>query len=171
MTQSERDQYWMRYAMQLAKKAQDIGEIPVGAVLVKNDQLIAEGWNRPISDNDPTAHAEVIALRAGGERLVNYRLLDTTLYVTLEPCVMCAGAMIHGRVGRLVYGASDFKTGACGSLLDVIGHPGMNHRIEVVSGVLAEECADLLSQFFKLRREQKKQQKSLAQAAAKSAQQ
>ena len=118
--------------------------------------MIGEGWNRPIGQHDPTAHAEIMALRQGGKVLENYRLLDTTLYVTLEPCVMCAGAMVHSRISRLVYGAHDIKSGAAGSLLDVLGHPGMNHQVELQSGVLAEECAAMLSDFFRMRREQKK---------------
>ncbi|MBS0856964.1 MULTISPECIES: tRNA adenosine(34) deaminase TadA [Tatumella] len=150
------DEYWMRYALSLAKRAQDNNEVPVGAVLVSQGALIAEGWNHPVASHDPTAHAEIMALRNGGRALNNYRLLDTTLYVTLEPCVMCAGAMVHSRISRLVFGASDGKTGAAGSLLDVPGHPGMNHRIEVTGGVLADECASQLSEFFRLRRAQKK---------------
>lgn len=146
----------MRYALSLAKRAQDNNEVPVGAVLVSQGALIAEGWNHPVASHDPTAHAEIMALRNGGRALNNYRLLDTTLYVTLEPCVMCAGAMVHSRISRLVFGASDGKTGAAGSLLDVPGHPGMNHRIEVTGGVLADECASQLSDFFRLRRAQKK---------------
>lgn len=150
------DEYWMRYALELAKRAWEQGEVPVGAVLVQGDKVIGEGWNRPIGQHDPTAHAEIMALRQGGKILENYRLLDTTLYVTLEPCVMCAGAMVHSRITRLVYGAKDEKTGAAGSLLDVIGHPGMNHQIQIDCGVLAEECAGMLSDFFRMRREQKK---------------
>ncbi|WP_343554457.1 tRNA adenosine(34) deaminase TadA [Pantoea sp.] len=150
------DEYWMRYALELAKCAWEQGEVPVGAVLVQGDKVIGEGWNRPIGQHDPTAHAEIMALRQGGKVLENYRLLDTTLYVTLEPCVMCAGAMVHSRITRLVYGAKDEKTGAAGSLLDVIGHPGMNHQIQIDCGVLAEECAGMLSDFFRMRREQKK---------------
>lgn len=152
----QNDEYWMRYALELAKRAWEQGEVPVGAVLVQGDKVIGEGWNRPIGQHDPTAHAEIMALRQGGKVLENYRLLDTTLYVTLEPCVMCAGAMVHGRITRLVYGAKDEKTGAAGSLLDVIGHPGMNHQIQIDCGVLAEECAGMLSDFFRMRREQKK---------------
>ena len=150
------DEYWMRYALELAKRAWEQGEVPVGAVLVQGDKVIGEGWNRPIGQHDPTAHAEIMALRQGGKVLENYRLLDTTLYVTLEPCVMCAGAMVHSRITRLVYGAKDEKTGAAGSLLDVIGHPGMNHQIQIDCGVLAEECAGMLSDFFRMRREQKR---------------
>ncbi|MFR0655899.1 tRNA adenosine(34) deaminase TadA [Pantoea sp. SIMBA_079] len=150
------DEYWMRHALQLAQRAREQGEVPVGAVLVQGERIIGEGWNRPIGQCDPTAHAEIMALRQGGKVLDNYRLLDTTLYVTLEPCVMCAGAMVHSRITRLVYGAKDVKTGAAGSLLDVLGHPGMNHQIEIACGVLAEECAGMLSDFFRMRREQKR---------------
>ncbi|WP_370420422.1 tRNA adenosine(34) deaminase TadA [Pantoea vagans] len=152
----QQDEYWMRHALSLARRAWEQGEVPVGAVLVQNDRVIGEGWNRPIGQHDPTAHAEIMALRQGGKVLENYRLLDTTLYVTLEPCVMCAGAMVHSRISRLVYGAHDIKSGAAGSLLDVLGHSGMNHQVELHSGVLAEECAAMLSDFFRMRREQKK---------------
>ena len=152
----QQDEYWMRHALSLARRAWEQGEVPVGAVLVQNDRVIGEGWNRPIGQHDPTAHAEIMALRQGGKVLENYRLLETTLYVTLEPCVMCAGAMVHSRITRLVYGAHDLKSGAAGSLLDVLGHPGMNHQFELASGVLAEECAAMLSDFFRMRREEKK---------------
>ncbi|WP_422387655.1 tRNA adenosine(34) deaminase TadA [Erwinia aphidicola] len=146
----------MRHALTLAQRAWDEGEVPVGAVLVHHGQVIGEGWNRPIGHHDPTAHAEIMAIRQGGKVIENYRLIDTTLYVTLEPCVMCAGAMVHGRVGRLVFGARDAKTGAAGSLMDVLGHPGMNHQVKIDQGILAEECAALLSNFFRQRRAQKK---------------
>ena len=152
----QQDEYWMRHALSLARRAWEQGEVPVGAVLVQNDRVIGEGWNRPIGQHDPTAHAEIMALRQGGKVLENYRLLETTLYVTLEPCVMCAGAMVHSRITRLVYGAHDLKSGAAGSLLDVLGHLGMNHQVELASGVLAEECAAMLSGFFRMRREEKK---------------
>lgn len=152
----QQDEYWMRHALGLARLAWEQGEVPVGAVLVQGNRVIGEGWNRPIGQQDPTAHAEIMALRQGGKVLENYRLLDTTLYVTLEPCVMCAGAMIHSRITRLVFGARDEKTGAAGSLINVLGHPGMNHQIEMVNGVLADECAGMLSDFFRMRREQKK---------------
>lgn len=145
-------EYWMRHALLLAQRAWDEGEVPVGAVLVHNNQAIGEGWNRPIGRHDPTAHAEIMALRQGGLVLQNYRLLDTTLYVTLEPCVMCAGAMVHSRIGTLVFGARDLKTGAAGSLMDVLHHPGMNHRVEIVEGTLKEECSGMLSEFFRQRR-------------------
>ena len=150
------DEYWMRHALMLAQRAWDEGEVPVGAVLVHEGQVIGEGWNRPIGHHDPTAHAEIMALRQGGKILENYRLLNATLYVTLEPCVMCAGAMVHSRIGRVVFGARDEKTGAAGSLLDVLGHPGMNHQVQITEGVLASECAAMLSDFFRHRRAEKK---------------
>ncbi|ROR05718.1 tRNA adenosine(34) deaminase TadA [Erwinia sp. JUb26] len=150
------DEYWMRHALMLARRAWDEGEVPVGAVLVHEGRVIGEGWNRPIGHHDPTAHAEIMALRQGGKVIENYRLLDTTLYVTLEPCVMCAGAMVHSRIGRLVFGARDEKTGAAGSLLDVLGHPGMNHQVQIEEGILAAECAAMLSDFFRHRRAEKK---------------
>lgn len=156
MVNLRNDEYWMRHALMLAQRAQDEGEVPVGAVLVLDNEAIGEGWNRPIGHHDPTAHAEIMALRQGGQVLQNYRLLETTLYVTLEPCIMCAGAMIHSRIGRLVYGASDEKTGAAGSLVDILRHPGMNHQIVIESGILADECSATLSTFFRLRREQHK---------------
>lgn len=164
MTQ-EQDEYWMRQALTLAQRAWEQGEVPVGAVLVQGDRVIGEGWNRPIGQHDPTAHAEIMALRQGGKVLENYRLLNTTLYVTLEPCIMCAGAMVHSRIGRLVYGAHDVKTGAAGSLIDVLGHPGMNHQVELHHGVLEAECAAMLSDFFRMRRQQ---QKALRQAQRES---
>ncbi|ATA20989.1 tRNA(adenine34) deaminase [Gibbsiella quercinecans] len=163
------DEYWMRQALQLALRAQEEGEVPVGALLVLDNQVIGEGWNRPIGRHDPTAHAEIMALRQGGAVLQNYRLLNATLYVTLEPCVMCAGAMIHSRIGRLVYGAADMKTGAAGSLLDILRHPGMNHQLAITAGVLADDCAGMLSAFFRQRREQQKALK-LARRADKGEQ-
>ncbi|WP_369788886.1 tRNA adenosine(34) deaminase TadA [Rouxiella sp. WC2420] len=156
VTEQYSDQYWMQHAMALAVKAQDAGEVPVGAVLVLGNQVIGEGWNRSIGFHDPTAHAEIMALRQGGLVVQNYRLLDAVLYVTLEPCVMCAGAMVHSRIKRLVYGAADLKTGAAGSLLDILRHPGMNHHLEITSGVMAEACSTQLSDFFRLRRSQQK---------------
>lgn len=149
-------EYWMRHALTLAQRAWDEGEVPVGAVLVHDNRVIGEGWNRPIGRHDPTAHAEIMALRQGGLVQQNYRLLDTTLYVTLEPCVMCAGAMVHSRIGRLIFGARDAKTGAAGSLIDVLHHPGMNHRVEIMEGILRDECAGMLSAFFRQRRAEKK---------------
>ncbi|AHF74574.1 tRNA-specific adenosine-34 deaminase [Candidatus Sodalis pierantonius str. SOPE] len=148
------DEFWMRHALMLAGGAQAEGEVPVGAVLVLNDEIIGEGWNRSIGHHDPTAHAEIMVLRQGGRRVGNYRLLNAAMYVTLEPCVMCAGAMIHARIGRLIFGAHDEKTGAAGSLLDVLGHPGMNHRVILTGGVLAQACSAQLSAFFRHRRAQ-----------------
>jgi tRNA(adenine34) deaminase len=130
----------------------EAGEVPVGAVLVLGGRVVAEGWNRPIATHDPTAHAEIIALRAAGPVLENYRLIDTTLYVTLEPCVMCMGAISHARVRRIVYGATDPKRGAAGSILQLTDAEFLNHRIEVTGGVLGDDCADQLRSFFKARR-------------------
>lgn len=134
-------------------RAAQAGEVPVGAVLVKDGQLIAEGWNLPISHNDPTAHAEIQALRSAGKILNNYRLLGTTLYATLEPCPMCAGAIVHARVGRVVYATPDPRTGAAGSVYNILQSNELNHRCEVISGVLAEESATLLRDFFRSRRQ------------------
>lgn len=150
--QLENDLFWMRQALQLAQRAALEGEVPVGALVVQDNVLIAEGWNQPILRHDPTAHAEIVALRAAAEILNNYRLLNTTLYVTLEPCVMCVGALVHARVGRVVYGASDPKTGAAGSVFDILGNERHNHRIEIQSGVMAEACGALLTDFFRARR-------------------
>lgn len=143
---------FMSRALELARQAQAAGEVPVGAVIVKDDAIIAEGFNRPISRHDPTAHAEIMAIRAAAERRASYRLLDTTLYVTLEPCPMCAGAMVHARVKRLVFGAPDPRAGAVGSIFNIAQHTALNHRLEVVGGVLAEECGTLLRDFFVTRR-------------------
>ncbi len=146
------DARWMAEALTLARTAEEAGEVPVGAVLVHDGQLIGRGWNRPIVSSDPTSHAEIHALRDAAGRLGNYRLPGTTLYVTLEPCVMCVGAMIHARVQRLVYAASEPKTGAVESRFRLL-EPGLhNHRIEVQGGVLAEESATMLRAFFKARR-------------------
>jgi len=152
----EDDYFYMSQALNLAKKAAQLGEVPVGALLVKEGEVIAEGWNRPISTSDPSAHAEMMALRLGAERLDNYRLLDTTLYITLEPCLMCVGAIIHARVARVVFGANDLKTGAAGSAFDLLDSEKHNHRLEVCSGVLAEACGSVLSAFFRQRRAAKK---------------
>jgi tRNA(adenine34) deaminase len=146
------DESYMRRALELARQAQRAGEVPVGAVLVHDDAIIAEGWNQPIRAHDPSAHAEMITLRAAGQALASYRLLDTTLYVTLEPCPMCAGAMVHARVRRLVFGAPDPRAGAAGSVFNLVQHPALNHRIEFSSGVLGEECGSLLREFFLARR-------------------
>ncbi len=143
---------FMRLALEQAAVAKSRGEIPVGAVLVRGDEVIASGANCPISTSDPTAHAEIEALRAGGRALGSYRLTDTTLYVTLEPCVMCAAAMVHARVRRVVFGAWDPRAGAAGSLVDVFALPRLNHRVDAFGGVLADECGDVLKQFFEDRR-------------------
>lgn len=143
---------FMSRALELARQAQAEGEVPVGAVIVKDGTIIAEGFNRPIGGNDPTAHAEILALRAAATVLRSYRLLDTTLYVTLEPCVMCAGAMVHARIKRLVYGAPDPRAGAAGSIFNVAQSPALNHRMTVEGGILAAECGTLLRDFFLARR-------------------
>ena len=148
----EQDERFMRRAIELARDAEAAGEVPVGALIVRDDEILAEGFNRPISTHDPTAHAEMVALRAAAARIDNYRLTGTTLYVTLEPCAMCAGAMVHARVRRLVYAATDPRAGAAGSLFDLVRHPALNHRLDVQSGVLADECATLLRGFFLARR-------------------
>ena len=143
----------MQLALSLADRAAAEGEVPVGAVLVLNDAVIGEGWNRPIGTHDATAHAEIQALRDAGQRLGNYRLPGTTLYVTLEPCVMCAGAIIHARVDRVIYGAPDPKAGACGSLFELLpSNSRFNHRTDCRGGILTEDCAETLRAFFRARR-------------------
>ena len=144
---------YMRLALAQAQVAQRAGEVPVGAVLVRGERVIASGANRPIAAHDASAHAEIETLRAAGQALGEYRLLDTTLYVTLDPCVMCAAALVHARVRRGVFGAWDPRAGAAGSLIDVFRLPGINHRVDVFSGVLADECQQLLQEFFSLRRD------------------
>ncbi|WP_394751684.1 tRNA adenosine(34) deaminase TadA [Crenothrix sp.] len=146
------DEAWMRYAIRLAQRAEQQGEVPVGAVLVKDDQCIAEGWNASISLHDPSAHAEIVALRMAGKALGNYRLINTTLYVTLEPCVMCMGALSQARVNRLVFGASDPKRGAVCSALALADASFLNHQITWQGGILADECATLLKDFFRAKR-------------------
>ena len=149
----EEDIALMRRALQLAAHARDAeNEVPVGAVLVREGEIVGLGWNRNITLHDPTAHAEIMALRAAGEKLGNYRLPGATLYVTLEPCAMCAMALVHARIGRVVYGASDPKTGAAGSVFDIFGSGKVNHRVQVEGGVLAEESGRLLTEFFRQRR-------------------
>ncbi|MBA3580841.1 MAG: tRNA adenosine(34) deaminase TadA [Gammaproteobacteria bacterium] len=146
------DALYMQHALQLAQRAADAGEVPVGAVLVKDNEIISEGWNQPIAGHDPTAHAEIMVLRAAAQRLNNYRLNDCTLYVTLEPCAMCVGAMIHARIARLVYGAAEPKTGAVKSAMALLTHPSHNHYIAMTEGVLAAECGQVLIDFFEARR-------------------
>ena len=146
------DEIYMQRALELAEKAQQADEVPVGAVLVLNDEIIGEGYNQVISLSDPSAHAEAQAIRAAGQSIENYRLVDSTLYVTLEPCAMCAGLITHARVKRLVFGASDPRTGATGTAIEVLNHASMNHKVEIESGVLADECGDILRRFFRARR-------------------
>lgn len=149
----EDDLYYLRAAIAEAEAAERDGEVPVGAVVVHEGEIIARGNNRVLRDSDPTAHAEIVAMRAAGAVLSNYRLEGCTLYTTLEPCAMCAGAILHARIARLVYAASDPKAGACGSVLSVMNHPQLNHKAEVVSGLLAEECGAMLTDFFRRRRQ------------------
>ena len=147
-----RDELFMRSALREARRALEEDEVPVGAVVVREGRIVARAHNRPLHSNDPSAHAEVLALRRAGRKLGNYRLPDCTLYVTIEPCAMCAGAMVQGRLRRVVYGASDPKAGASGSALTVLNHPKLNHQVEIGSGVMAEDCASLLQEFFRRRR-------------------
>jgi tRNA(adenine34) deaminase len=148
------DENFMRLALAAAEQAKALGEVPVGAVLVRDGEVIATGFNQPIGQHDPSAHAEMAALRAGAKVMENYRLPGCTLYVTLEPCAMCAGAMMHARLARVVFGATDPKTGACGSVLDVFAEKKLNHHTVVSGGVLGDECGHLLSTFFAERRAQ-----------------
>jgi tRNA(adenine34) deaminase len=143
---------FMQLALEQAQHAWDLGEVPVGAVVVKDGVVIARGYNQPIGKHDPTAHAEIVALRAAAEALGNYRLPGCELYVTLEPCVMCSGAMMHARLAKVVYGATDPKTGACGSVLNLFEQEQLNHHTEISGGVMADECGDMLKRFFAARR-------------------
>ena len=146
------DEQWMQHALELAHKAETAGEVPVGAVIVLNGELVAEGWNQPISSSDPTAHAEIMALRAAGKKLDNYRLLDSELYVTLEPCPMCVGAMLHARIKRVIYAATDPKTGALGGAYDLLNSVSHNHSFEVTKSVLEQQSREMLQSFFRSRR-------------------
>ena len=146
------DAEFMQRALQLAQRAANEGEVPVGALLVAKEEIIGEGWNRPIGTHDPTAHAEIVALRAGATALQNYRLGDCTLYATLEPCAMCMGAVLNARISRVVFGAWDAKAGACGSVIDLPREPRLAHRLDVFGGVCSDESAALLRQFFEQRR-------------------
>ena len=152
MIDNERDSHWMQHALHLAEQAAQQDEVPVGAVVVLDEEAVGEGWNQPISSCDPTAHAEIIALRDAARRIGNYRLTGATLYVTLEPCLMCAGAMIHARIGRLVFGASDPKRGAVNSTTHAFETQGLNHRVTFTGGVMASACAGRLHDFFRARR-------------------
>ncbi|MCX4025542.1 tRNA adenosine(34) deaminase TadA [Endozoicomonas sp. SM1973] len=156
VSSSQVDINWMHQAIELAQRGAKAGEVPVGAIVVYQGDVIGRGFNQPISSHNPVAHAEMMALIEAAQHLNNYRLVDCDLYVTLEPCTMCAGAIIHSRINRLVYGAYEPKAGAAGSVTDVFSQPQMNHIVEVTGGVLAEECGQLLSDFFKARRQAKK---------------
>lgn len=147
-----RDEAYMRRALELARHAEEAGEVPVGALVVLNDEVIGEGWNQPIVSHDPSAHAEIVALRAAASRMRNYRIPDAVLYVTLEPCTMCAGAIVQARIARVVYGAADPKSGAAGSVFNLLESPSLNHRAQVAGGVLAKECGRNLKAFFQGRR-------------------
>jgi tRNA(adenine34) deaminase len=146
------DQQWMRYALNRALQAAHVGEVPVGAVVVRDGDLLAEGFNEPIATHDPTAHAEIVAIRRAAASLSNYRLTGCTLYVTIEPCLMCVGAMVHARIARLVYGAPEPKAGAIESAMRALDHPTLNHRFEVTGGILAEDCREVMQAFFQGRR-------------------
>ena len=146
------DELWMEEALRSAQRALESGEVPVGAVVVCEGRVIGRGWNRNIADLDPTAHAEILALREAGVTLANHRLADCDVFVTIEPCAMCAGAMVHARIKRLIYGADDPKAGAVQSAMQVLNHPRLNHRVEVRRGVLAGRCAEVLQDFFRTRR-------------------
>ena len=151
------DELWMEEALRVAQRALEAGEVPVGAIVVRAGKIVGRGWNRNLTDVDPTAHAEILALREAGARVGNHRLGECELFATIEPCSMCAGAMVHARLKRLVYGADDPKAGAVHSVLQVLNHPKLNHQMEVSRGVLAQRCADLLQSFFRKRREEQKQ--------------
>ena len=153
------DQFWMQEALLEAQKGWEKNEVPVGAVVVQNNEIIAKAHNQPISGCNPVAHAEMLALQAAAKAISNYRLVDCDLYITLEPCTMCAGAIIHSRVRRVVFGAFEPKAGAAGSITQVFEQPQMNHRVEVVSGVMANECSTMISDFFRARRQQIKDEK------------
>ncbi len=148
------DENWMQRAIKLAKKAEARDEVPVGAIVVYEDKIIGEGWNQPITSDDPTAHAEIMAIRAASTYLNNYRLPNTTLYVTLEPCAMCAGAIIHARIARLVYAVDDAKTGACGSVFNLLQADRLNHTVKIEKGVMEDDCRSLIQNFFKQKRQE-----------------
>src|SRR6478672_9615919 len=152
--QSGEDAAWMELALEQSALAAAAGEVPVGALVIKDGEIIGRGHNRNLLENDPTAHAEIVALRQAAARLGNHRLTGCVMVATIEPCSMCAGALIHARIARLVYGASDPKAGAAGSVLQVVNHPGLNHSMEVTAGVLAEKCSQVLQEFFRRKRQQ-----------------
>jgi tRNA(adenine34) deaminase len=150
------DELWMEEALRAAQRALDAGEVPVGAVVVCAGKIVGRGWNRNLTDSDPTAHAEIIALREAGANVGNHRLSDCELFATIEPCAMCAGALVHARIKRLIYGADDPKAGAVHSVMEVLNHPRLNHQMQVRGGVLAGRCSELLQEFFRRRREKQK---------------
>jgi tRNA(adenine34) deaminase len=145
-------EYWMQKALALAAKAEAVGEVPVGAILVKDNEIVGEGFNQPIINHDPSAHAEIMAMRNAGQMLQNYRLVNTTMYVTLEPCAMCAMAMVHARVQSVVFATKEPRTGASGSLYQLLQHEGHNHQLEIIEGVLQQESSDMIKDFFKKKR-------------------
>jgi tRNA(adenine34) deaminase len=149
---NDNDELWMEEALRAAQRALEAGEVPVGAVVVCDGRIVGRGWNRNITDSDPTAHAEIVALREAGATVGNHRLASCDLFATIEPCSMCAGALVHARIKRLIYGADDPKAGAVQSVMQVLNHPQLNHKVEVRNGVLAGRCAELLQSFFKCRR-------------------
>ena len=146
------DAHWMQRALELAREAERMGEVPIGAVLVLDNECVAEAWNQPVAAHDPTAHAEIFTLRQAGKKLGNYRLNDTTLYVTLEPCAMCAGAIVHSRIARVVYGAADPRAGAGGSVFQILSSDKLNHRVQITGGVLEAGCTQILQEFFRKKR-------------------
>lgn len=156
---SDEDAQWMAYALRLAAKGEGIGEVPVGAVIVHDGKNIGEGFNQPITSHDPTAHAEIIALRQAAAHVQNYRLIDSTIYVTLEPCTMCVGALVHARIARLVFGANETKAGAVVSKSQLLNNDYFNHRVNYIGGLMAHQCQHQLSHFFAARREQKRKEK------------
>lgn len=164
----DKDQHFMQRALELAQQAEKLDEIPVGAVVVYQGKIIGEGYNQSILLNDPSAHAEMMAIRQAGKHLNNYRLLDCTLYVTLEPCPMCAGLLVHSRIKRLVYASPDLKTGAAGSAFNLVDSSLLNHQLKVKNGIMAEQCSELLSGFFKRRRNEKKSAKQAKKAASEN---
>ena len=156
---SAKDTQWMTYALQLAAKGEAIGEVPVGAVIVQDEKIIGEGFNQPITGYDPTAHAEIIALRQAAQQMKNYRLIGSTIYVTLEPCTMCVGALVHARIARLVFGTTEPKAGAVVSKSRLLDNDYFNHKVDYSGGLMAQQCQHQLSNFFAVRREQKRQEK------------
>ncbi len=151
--QPQTDADWMKLALEQARLAAAVGEVPVGALVIKEGELVGQGHNMNLLGNDPTAHAEIVALRQAAARLGNHRLSNCVVYATIEPCSMCAGALVHARIARLVYGASDPKAGAAGSVLQVLNHPRLNHRMEVTPGVLADSCSEIIQDFFRRKRD------------------